>query len=70
MELTENQKAWLGTVYDEAIREHRASADNEREWANGALDATARDMHLANAVEHDRFADWLEDQKDNAEATL
>ena len=28
MELTENQKAWLGTVYDEAIREHRAAADN------------------------------------------
>jgi len=69
MELTENQKAWLGTIYDEAIHEHRRIAKYENGQAD-YTDAPVCKLHRASAKEHDQFADWLEEQKDNAEATL
>lgn len=68
--MTENQKAWLKALYDDAIIEARTAVDNELTWADGAPNDDARRLHTANAEENEgyiRILAKLREQVDSPE---
>ena len=52
-------ETWLDMDFEELINEHKATADNERLWANGST-GEAHELHLHNAEQHMKFAAFLE----------
>ena len=52
-------ETWLDMDFEELINEHKATADNERLWANGST-GEAHELHLHNAEQHTKFAAFLE----------
>lgn len=56
-------ETWLDMDFEELINEHKATADNERLWANGST-GEAHELHLHNAEQHMKFAAFLESVRD------
>lgn len=57
--MSENVKAWLLAMLSSEISIELSAIGNERIWANGANDPDTREMHLANAEEHESYVEVL-----------
>ena len=57
--MSENIKVWLLAMLSNEISIELAAIDNERTWADGVDDPDTREMHLANAEEHERYVEVL-----------
>lgn len=57
--MSENIKVWLLAMLSNEIDIELAAIDNERTWADGVDDHDTREMHLANAKEHESYVEVL-----------
>ena len=64
-EPTDNIRAWLETLYGEAIIEANKAIGNERIWQKGASTDEEIQMHEDNIAEQERYIAVLEDLIDH-----
>lgn len=57
--MSENVKTWLLAMLSTEISIELSAIDNERTWADGVDDPDTREMHLANAAEHESYVEVL-----------
>ena len=57
--MSENVKTWLLAMLSAEISIELSAIDNERTWADGVDDPDTREMHRANAAEHESYVEVL-----------